>query len=128
MFLSGGMTQGAILITNENFDAKPYQVWLLVLVFTAAGMFLNTVGAKHLALLEVLVAAFFVLGYAVNIIVYWVMSPKNSASDVFGTFTNGDGWSNFGFGILTAQTSALWLIIGEVSPCCSIDTTRTNAL
>lgn len=113
MFLTGQMAQGAILITNENFNAQPYQVWLLVFAFCAGGVFFNTIGARHLALLEVIVAAFFVLGYAANIIVFWVMSPKNSASDVFSTFTNGDGWSNFGFGILTAQTAALYLIIGK---------------
>ncbi|KAK5119172.1 hypothetical protein LTR85_007786 [Meristemomyces frigidus] len=113
MFLSGQMAQGAILVNNENFDAKPYQVWLLVLAFCAGGFILNTFVAKHLALLEVIVAAFFVLGYAANIIVFWVMSPKNSATEVFSTFTNGDGWSNFGFEILTAQTAALYLIIGS---------------
>ncbi|KAK5137655.1 hypothetical protein LTR08_007950 [Meristemomyces frigidus] len=113
MFLSGQMVQGAMLLHNENFDAQPYQVWLLVLAFCFGGFLLNTVGAKHLALVEVIVAAFFVMGYAANIIVFWVMSPKNSASEVFGTFTNGDGWSNFGYGILTAQTAALYLIIGS---------------
>ena len=113
MFLTGQMVQGAILISNENFNAQPYQVWLLVLAFTFVGYLLNTVGAKHLALMEIVVAVFFVLGYAANIIVFWVMSPKNTASEVFSTFTNGDGWPNFGFGILTAQTSALYLIIGS---------------
>ncbi|TKA80392.1 hypothetical protein B0A55_01914 [Friedmanniomyces simplex] len=113
MFLSGQMVQGAILISNENFDAQPYQVWCLVLAFAASGLFLNTIGARHLALLEVFVAAFFVLGYAVNIIVLWVMSPKNSATEVFGSFDNGNGWSSTGFGILTAQTAALYLIIGS---------------
>ncbi|KAK3100893.1 hypothetical protein LTR53_018814, partial [Teratosphaeriaceae sp. CCFEE 6253] len=113
MFLTGQMVQGAILVVNENFNAQPYQVWCLVLAFTALGLFLNTIGAKHLALLEVFVAAFFVLGYAANIIVLWVMSPRNSANEVFGSFTNGNGWSSDGFGILTAQTAALYLIIGS---------------
>lgn len=115
MFLSGQMAQGAILITNPGFDAQPYQVWLLVLAFCAVGFLLNTFGARHLALLELLVAGFFVLGYVANVVVFWVMSPKNSANGVFSTFTNGDGWSNFGFGILTAQTAALYLIIGAPS-------------
>lgn len=112
MFLTGQMAQAAILVNNENFNAQPYQIWCLVFAFAAVGMFLNTVGAKHLALLEVFVAAFFILGYAANVIVLWVMSPKNSAQEVFGTFDNGNGWSSAGFGILTAQTAALYLIIG----------------
>lgn len=68
-----------------------------------------------MAVVEVTIAIFFVLGYAANIIVFWVMSPKNTATEVFSTFTNGGGWSNFGFGIMTAQTASLYLIIGELS-------------
>ncbi|KAK3643035.1 hypothetical protein LTR56_010409 [Elasticomyces elasticus] len=113
LFLTGQMAQAAILITHENFNAQPYQIWCLVLAFATLALFLNTIGAKHLALLEVFVAAFFVLGYAANVIVLWVMSPKNTAKEVFGTFTNGNGWSSTGFGILTAQTAALYLIIGS---------------
>ncbi|TKA43117.1 hypothetical protein B0A54_06065 [Friedmanniomyces endolithicus] len=113
MFLTGQMVQGAILITNESFNAQPYQVWCLVFAFAASGLFLNTVGARYLALMEVFVAIFLVLGYVVNITVLWVMSSKYSTSEVFGSFDNGNGWSSTGFGILTAQTSALYLILGS---------------
>lgn len=41
------------------------------------------------------------------------MSPHNTATQVFGSFENGGGWSNFGFGILTSQTAALYLLIGS---------------
>lgn len=113
MFITGQMSQYVIALKNLDFGAHPWQCWLFVVAFCAGGVFLNTVGAKHLALLELVVAALFVLGYAANIIVFWVMSPHNSASQVFSTFENGGGWSNFGFGILTAQTSALYLLIGS---------------
>ena len=113
MYLTGSMAEYSIVIENLDYAAPAYQVWLFVVAFCGGGVFLNTVGAKHLALLEVVVAAMFVLGYAANIIVFWVMSPHNSASHVFGTFSNGGGWSNFGFGILTSQTQALYLLIGS---------------
>ena len=109
------MAQSAITIQHPDFEGQPYQVWLFVFLFAAVGAVLNTIGAKHLARLELAVAIFFVLGYVANVIVLWVMSPRNSASEVFGTFTNGGEWSSFGFGILTAQTAALYLIIGERS-------------
>ena len=107
------MAQYLIVVGDLTFNAQPWQCWLLVVAFCAGGVFLNTIGAKHLALLEVAVMAMFVLGYAANIIVFWVMSPHNSATDVFSTFENGGGWSNFGFGILTSQTAALYLLIGS---------------
>jgi choline transport protein len=128
MFLTGQMAQGAILIRNPDFNAQPYQVWLLVLAFCSLGFLLNTVGAKHLALMELLVAAFFILGYAANLIVFWLMSPKNSATAVFSTFTNGDGWSDYGFGILTAQTAALYLIIGSDGAAHMAEETRDASL
>ena len=106
------MTQAAILITDTDFNGKPYQVWLLVLAFGTVATIANTLLAKYLAPMEIMIAAFFVLGYVANIIVFWVMAPKNSAMEVFGTFTNRNGWSSFGFGMLTAQTAALYLIIG----------------
>ena len=109
------MAQGAILIIHDNFNAQPYQVWLFVFAFGIAAFLLNTVFARYLAVIEILIGAFFVLGYIANIVVFWVGSAKNTATNVFGTFNNGDGWSNFGFGILTAQTAALYLIIGEPS-------------
>jgi len=115
LFLSGQMAQGAILIIHDNFNAQPYQVWLFVFAFGIAAFLLNTVFARYLAVIEILIGAFFVLGYIANIVVFWVGSAKNTATNVFGTFNNGDGWSNFGFGILTAQTAALYLIIGEPS-------------
>ncbi|KAK4541569.1 hypothetical protein LTR36_007866 [Oleoguttula mirabilis] len=90
MFLSGQMAQGAILVTNQNFGAQPYQVWLLVLAFCAGGFVLGTFVAKHIALLEVIVAVFFVLGYAANIVVFWVMSPRTQQRRCSPTFNNGD--------------------------------------
>jgi amino acid transporter len=113
MFLTGQMAQYSIVIKHLGFDAQPWQCWLFVVAFCAGGVFLNTLFVKHLANLEVIVATMFVLGYAANIIVFWVMSPHLSAQEVFGSFENGGGWSNFGFGILTSQTAALYLLIGS---------------
>ncbi|KAK3636955.1 hypothetical protein LTR22_018490, partial [Elasticomyces elasticus] len=54
-----------------------------------------------------------VVAFAANLIVFWVMAPHNTASEVFGSFKNAAGWSNTGFGMLTAQLSVLYLLIGS---------------
>ena len=113
MFLTGQMAQYVIVVGDLDFNAQPWQCWLLVVAFCVGGVFLNTIGARQLALLELVVMVMFILGYVANIIVFWVMSPHNSTSAVFSTFSNGGGWSNFGFGILTSQTPALYLLIGS---------------
>ena len=51
MFITAQMAQYSIVIKQLLFNAQPYQCWLLVVGFCAGGVFLNTVGAKHLALL-----------------------------------------------------------------------------
>ena len=56
------------------------------------------------------------------------MSPKNPVSEVFGSFVNGDGWSNFGFGMLTAQLASLYLIIGSDGAAHMAEETRDASL
>lgn len=113
MFLTGQMVQYTIVISDFNFDAQPWQCWLLVVAFTALGVVVNTVGAKRLALFELVAAGLFTAAFIVNLTVFCSMGPHNSAKQVFGTFENGGHWSNFGFGILTSQTAALYLLIGS---------------
>ena len=113
MFLTGQMTQYAIVIEDLSFPAQPWQCWLLVVAFCAGGVVLNTIGARYLALMEIVVMALFVVGYIANVVVFWAMSDHDPASKVFGTFQNGGGWSNLGFAILTSQTPALYLLIGS---------------
>ncbi|KAK5708144.1 hypothetical protein LTR97_000684 [Elasticomyces elasticus] len=82
-------------------------------MFAFAAGIANTILAQYLALLEIIAAALFVVAFAANLIVFWVMAPHNTASEVFGSFENGAGWSNTGFGMLTAQLSVLYLLIGS---------------
>jgi len=82
-------------------------------MFSTAGLVANTILAQYLAILEIIAAGFFIIAFAANIIIFWVMAPRNSASQVFGDFTNGNEWPNSGFGILTAQISVLFLLIGS---------------
>lgn len=113
MFLTGQMAQYSIVISDLTFDAHPWQCWLLVVAFTALGVVVNVAGAKRLALFELIAAGLFTAGFIINIVVFWTMGPHNSATEVFGSFENGGHWSNFGFGILTSQTAALYLLIGS---------------
>ena len=112
-FLIGQLAQAAIAIADPNYVPQAWQVWLFVMMFSLAAGIANTVLAQYLAFLEIMAAGLFVIAFAANLIVFWVMAPHNTASQVFNTFTNGAGWSNAGFGILTAQLSVLYLLIGS---------------
>ncbi|KAK4554102.1 hypothetical protein LTR86_008943 [Recurvomyces mirabilis] len=112
-FLIGQLSQACIQAGNPDYVPQAWQVWLFVVMFSTAGFLANTLLAQYLAILEIIAAGFFIVAFAANIIIFWVMAPRNSASDVFGTFTNGNEWPNPGFGILTAQISVLFLLIGS---------------
>jgi len=51
-------------------------------MFSTAGFIANTILAQYLAILEVIAAGFFVIAFAANIIIFWVMAPRNSTSEV----------------------------------------------
>lgn len=112
MFLTAEEIRMVAFIGKDSADAQPYQTYLIVIGLTMMGCFINTVCAKYFALFELGGGALLALGFVVYLIVYAVMSPMVSAETVFGAFVNGDEWSNTGFGILTAQTAAIWLLIG----------------
>ncbi|KAK0302789.1 hypothetical protein LTR82_017753 [Friedmanniomyces endolithicus] len=113
LFLAGQLAQACIAIANPGFVPAAWQVWLFVLMFAIAAGLANTVLAQYLALLEIMAAGLYAIAFAANLIVLWVMAPKNTSSEVFGSFVNGAGWNNNGFGILTAQLSVLFLLIGS---------------
>ncbi|TKA72132.1 hypothetical protein B0A55_06367 [Friedmanniomyces simplex] len=112
-FLIGQLAQACISIANPSYVPQAWQVWLFVAMFAFAAGIANTVLAQYLALLEIVAAGLFVIAFAANLIVFWVMAPHNTASEVFNNFDNGAGWSNAGFGMLTAQLSVLYLLIGS---------------
>ncbi|KAF2766660.1 amino acid transporter [Teratosphaeria nubilosa] len=117
MFLSGSTIARCINImypwTYSETRRGTYIRFIPVILISVAGMALNTVGAGHLALVEVTVAAFFVLGFATNLIVLWIMAPLNPAKEVFGSFTNIPNWPNIATTMLLAQNTILWLVSGS---------------
>lgn len=93
LFLAGQLAQACIAIANPGFVPAAWQVWLFVLMFAIAAGLANTVLAQYLALLEIMAAGLYAIAFAANLIVLWVMAPKNTSSEVFGSFVNGAGVS-----------------------------------
>ena len=80
---------------------------------------MNTFGAKRLPLLEGLIFILHIFGWFAIIIVLWVLSPKTTSKDVFGTFSNFGGWSSIGtacyVGSITATGSFAGSDAGKLS-------------
>lgn len=79
----------------------------------AIGVFFNTVAAKQLPMIEGIILVFHIFGFAAVLIVLWVLSPKITSSEVFGSFDNEGGWSGMGLSLLVGQVTAIYGLIGS---------------
>lgn len=113
MFLLGTQIQGLIAITHQNYDRKPYQGYLIVVLMVTLGLLVVTLGAKLLPLIEGIILVFHILGFIAVLVVLWVLSPKNTAHEVFFTFENNGGWSTIGLSMLVGQVTSIYGLIGS---------------
>lgn len=113
MFLLGVQVQGLIAITHDSYDPKTWQGYLLVIGMVTIGLLFNTVGAKHLPLIEGIILVFHIFGFAIVLIVLWILSPTNSAHRVFTNFENSGGWSSIGLSMLVGQVTSIYGLIGS---------------
>ena len=77
------------------------------------GLLLNTWAAKHLPLIEGIILVFHIFGFAVVLIVLWILSPKNDAHTVFFNFENNGGWESIGLSMLVGQVTSIYGLIGS---------------
>ncbi len=95
----------------------------------AVGVFavsFNAFGAKRLPLFEGLILSFFILGFFAIVIPLWILAPKATASEVFGSFSNFGGWSTTGAACIVGQMAASAAFI--VSFCAAPSAVRTCTL
>lgn len=113
MFLLGVQVQGLIALTHESYSPQPWQGYLFVILMVSIGLGFNTLGAKQLPLVEGIILVFHIFGWATVLIVLWILSPKNSAHDVFTSFQNEGGWSSIGLSMLVGQVTSIYGLIGS---------------
>ncbi|KAK5125315.1 hypothetical protein LTR85_000424 [Meristemomyces frigidus] len=113
MFLLGIEIQGLISINHSSYTPQPYQGYLFVILMVSLGLLLNTWGAKQLPLIEGIILVFHIFGFAAVLIVLWVLSPKNTAHEVFTNFENNGGWQSMGLSMLVGQVTSIYGLIGS---------------
>ena len=113
MHLCRTQIQGLIAITHDDYSPQPYQGYLFVIAMVSLGLLINTWGAKHLPLVEGVILIFHVFGFATVLIVLWVLSPRNTVSEVFTSFENSGGWSSMALSMLVGQVTSIYGLIGS---------------
>lgn len=85
-----------VAIYHPGYVEQRWHESLLMIAIGFIGTIMNTFGAKRLPILEGIVLVVHIFGFFVIIVPLWVLAPKASASDVFGSFSNNGGWPTLG--------------------------------
>lgn len=85
-----------------------------MLAFLLVTIGFNTWGAPFLPMIETISLVGHLAGFVVTIIPVWVMAPRNSASEVFTSFTSSSGW-DIGAACLVTQVAVLYCNLGKHS-------------
>jgi choline transport protein len=75
----------------------------------------NTIGARHLPLIEGIILVLHIAGFFCIIIPLWVLGPKAPTEAVFTEFYNGGGWSSIGSACMIAQLATVFSFVGKFS-------------
>ncbi|KJX98666.1 amino acid permease like protein [Zymoseptoria brevis] len=114
-FVVATQIEAMINVTMPDFTFRPWQYFLLMLGFTLITIVFNTWGAPWLPKLEVLCLWLHLAGFVIVLIPLWVLCEKNSASDVFLTFTDNSGYNNTGTAYLISQVYVMYSCLGSDS-------------
>lgn len=112
-----------------EYNAEPWQAYLLVLAFASLGTSVNIFLCRYLHKLELVAFAFTIAGTASIIIVLWVMGSqiRLSGSAVFQAFTNEGGWSSLGLSMLAGQILMVWCLTGSDATAHMAEETRNSS-
>jgi choline transport protein len=115
-YIVGVIIQGIIVVNNPTYAPTRWQGTLLIIASVIGIGLFNIFAAKHLPLAEGIFVTFHVFAFFPIVVVLLVLSPKQSAHDVFLNFTdNGAGWPNVGWATLVGQVSAMFVVLGSDS-------------
>lgn len=100
-------------IMNPAYVTQNWHQSLLMIGIGLIGTLMNIYGAKWLPMLETVVLIFTIFGFFCIIIPLWVIAPKASPSQVFGSFENFGGWSTIGTACFVGSITATGSFAGS---------------
>ena len=89
-----------IATCNPDFAAQGWQFALFTMAFVSFAILFNMFAINKLLLVEGLVVIIHLFGFFAFVVIFWVMGPRNSASETFLTFTDANGWGSSGLAVI----------------------------
>ena len=114
-FIVGTVIQGLIVLDDATYVFERWHGTLLVIAIVAFCILFNSFFASKLPAIEGMVLIIHILGFFAVLIPLWVLSPRASASDVFGTITNLGGWSSNGLSFMVGLLTPVYTLLGADS-------------
>lgn len=107
--------EAMVQVYNPDFYCTGWQITLLMWAFNLVTIVFNTWGSGFMPALEVGSLITHAVGWFVVIIPILVMTPKNSAEEVFVHWENNSGWSSMGTAFMLSQITILYCSLGSDS-------------
>lgn len=96
----------------DTYVYKPWHVTLLVIAVALVALLFNTLLAQELPLIEGIILVIHCFGFFGILIPLWVLSPRPTASEVFGPIQDRGGWGNNGLACLVGLVGSIYALIG----------------
>ncbi|OJJ40723.1 hypothetical protein ASPWEDRAFT_99221 [Aspergillus wentii DTO 134E9] len=111
-YLSSSQIQGLIVLDHSSYVAQPWHTLLLYWAVTAFTVFVNVFASSLLPKFEGLVLVIHIIGFFAILIPLVYLGERNSAKEVFTTFSNGGGWQTEGLSFLIGMTGNMFAFTG----------------
>lgn len=114
-FIVGTVIQGLIVLEDSTYVFKRWHGTLLVMAIVAFCIIFNSFMAKKLPMIEGMVLILHLIGFFGILIPLWVLAPRHTAADVFGTLTNLGGWPTTGLSFMVGLLTPVYTLLGADS-------------
>lgn len=111
-FLAGTQIQGLVILNYSDYTPQRWHGTLLTFAVASFSVFFNTFLVKRLPLVEGIVLIVHIFGFFAVLVTLWVLGPRASASEVFGTFNNYGGWSSNGLSAVVGILAVMIPLLG----------------
>lgn len=115
VYVCATQIQAIINVTRPEFGFTNWQITLIMLAITVITIVFNTYGTPFFPQLEIGSLVGHIAGFFVVVIPLWVLCEKNSATEVFTSFTDQSGFNNMGAAYLTCQVYVMYCNLGSDS-------------
>ena len=111
-FIIGTVIQGLIVLNNPIYAFVRWHGTLLVWAVAMFCVLFNTVGAKVLPIVQIVVCTLHFLGLFAVLIPLWIFSSRATPSEALLTFTNGGGWPTTGLSAMIGLLAPVGSLFG----------------